>query len=263
MRRFPVIRQLDQQDCGPTCLRIVARHYGRDLPADVAREKCNVGRAGSSVQSIAGAAEAFGYKALPVRMTFDDLRRDAPLPCIAWWQGRHYVVVYRIEGDRVWVSDPAHGRVRYTHDEFCGGWLPAGQERGAALFMEPSAGLASASPLPARARVDFSLMRRYIQPHKSMFAQLFLGLLVLSGLQLLFPFLTQAVVDQGIAGQNLGFVRLVLIAQLTLSVTRAAGEFIPNPLLVHLRARIHISLVSDFLRKLIPLPPAFFGTRQI
>ncbi|HYC91729.1 MAG TPA: peptidase domain-containing ABC transporter [Thermoanaerobaculia bacterium] len=262
MRRFPVIRQLDQLDCGPTCLRIIARHYGRELPAQAVREQCNTGRSGSSFQSMLGAAEALGFKAVAARATYDDLRR-ATLPCVAYWQGRHYVVVYRVEAGRVWVSDPAHGRIRYSREEFLAAWMPSGQERGAVLFMEPSTDAHAAPVAATGGRVNLDLLRRYIAPHKSLFVQLFLGLLVLSALQLVAPFLTQAVVDHGIASRNLGFIRLILIAQLTMSVSRAAVEFIRNRLLLHAGARIHISVISDFLRKLMRLPLSFYDNRQI
>lgn len=263
MRRFPAIRQLDQLDCGPTCLRIVAKHYGRDLPAHLVRERCNTSRAGSSFQSMGAAAESLGFRSLAARVRYDDLR-NSPLPCIAYWQGRHYVVVYRVDADRVWVSDPSHGRIRYTREEFLAGWLPSGQDRGAVLFLEPAGETVKETTRSfARGRVDFRLLLRYIRPHKALFVQIWLGLLVVSALELVFPFLTQAVVDHGIADQNLGFIRLILIAQLTLTISRAAVEFIRNRLLVHAGSRIHISVISDFLRKLMRLPLSFFDSRQI
>jgi ATP-binding cassette subfamily B protein len=263
--KFPFYKQLDQMDCGPTCLRMVAKHFGRSIPIDVLRRKSNITREGVSLGGIAEAAEDIGLHTLAVSIDFKTLEEEVPLPCIAHWRQRHFVVVYEIKKDVVYVADPAHGRVKYSKEDFIKGWIgksadPESSE-GYLLLLEPTPEFFNADP-DEKKEYGFKFLFWYFRPFKKYILQLILGLVVGSLLQLIFPFLTQAVVDYGINYQNINFVYLILIAQLTLFVSQTTVELIRGWILLHMTSRININLISDFLIKLMRLPIAFFDSKN-
>jgi ATP-binding cassette subfamily B protein len=263
MRRFPLLRQGNEMDCLPACLRMVAVHHGRDCDIEQIRQYTHVGRAGASLAGAADAAERIGLRSLSVRLSFEALRAQAPLPCIAHWRGRHFIVVYRITRRRVHVADPAYGRISYSFAEFVEGWTGGGSE-GVGLFLEPTPDFFEERERSARRpRRGFGTLLSYIKPYPRWIVQLIFGLVIASMLQLALPFLAQALVDTGVATHNLGFVSLVLIAQLTLLISRAAVDFIRSWLLLHIGARINLAIVSDFLLKLMQLPLSFFDSRRL
>jgi len=200
------------------------------------------------------------------RLTFEDLKDKAPLPCIVHWNQNHFVVVYGIKGKRVFVADPGKGLVIYTREEFCNHWISTstkGEDKGVALLMEPSRIFYDnkGEAEPERSRLRF--LSGYFLPYKRFFLQLAFGLLLGSLLQLVFPFLTQAIVDTGIGHKDIGFIWVVLIAQLMLLLSRTAIDFIRRRILLHIGTRINISLVSDFFIKLMKLPMRFFDTKLV
>lgn len=199
-------------------------------------------------------------------MTFEDLKDKAPLPCVVHWNQNHFVVVYGIKGKRVFVADPGKGLVTYTREEFCNHWISTstkGKDKGVALLMEPTRLFYDnkGEAEPERSRLKFLL--GYFLPYKRFFLQLAFGLLLGSLLQLVFPFLTQAIVDTGIGNKDIGFIWVVLIAQLMLLLSRTAIDFIRRRILLHIGTRINISLVSDFFIKLMKLPMKFFDTKLV
>jgi ATP-binding cassette subfamily B protein len=267
--KFNVFIQLDSRDCGPTCLKMIAGHYGKNHSIQHLRDKCFIDKDGVSLLGISEAAEKIGFRSLGVRISWNQLAEDAPLPCIVHWKQNHFVVVYKITGKgkkiKVWVADPAHGLVKYSHREFLSGWLSdkkQGEEKGIALLLEPGPDFYNIEDeKPDKKRFRFLL--KYLRPHKSFLVQIVLAMVLGSLLQLIAPFLTQSVVDKGIGNQNLSFVTLVLIAQLILMVSRTSVDFIRNWLLLHISTRIDISLISDFLIKLMKLPIGFFDSKMI
>lgn len=267
MKSFLHYIQHDQMDCGPTCLRMVAAHYGKRYSLEGLREKNFLTREGVSMLGISGAAERIGLRSLCVQVDYERLR-EAPLPCIVHWNQQHFVVVYRMDGRYVWVADPAAGKLKYTREEFCRCWLSAkkdGLDTGVALLLEPAPEFYTQEDDGDEGEMDrkgFAFMYSYLRPYKQLVGQLLLGLLLGSGIQLMLPFLTQSVVDFGINNQNLGFIWLVLVAQLTLTFSSAAVEFIRGWILLHLGTRINIALISDFLAKLMRLPMGYFDTKM-
>ena len=264
-----IYQQPDSRDCGPTCLRMIAKHYGKSYSLQRLREKCFINREGVSLLGISEAAESIGFRTIGVRISWEQLMQEAVLPCIAHWHQNHFVVVYKISGKAeksiVWVADPAHGLVKYTKKEFLAAWLSdkrEGEEKGIALILEPGPDFISiGDDKPDKTKFRFLL--KYLRPHKGFMVQVMLAMLLGSVLQLILPFLTQSVVDKGIGNQNVNFVTLVLIAQMVLMVSRTAVDFIRNWLLLHISTRIDISLISDFLIKLMKLPIGFFDTKMI
>ena len=265
MKPFPFYQQLDRMDCGPTCLRMIARHYGKHWSLQDLRDRSGINREGVSLLGISEAAEKIGFRTLGVKIAFAQLTSDVPLPCIVHWQQEHFVVVYKISRRRfrkevtVHVADPAKGLLTYSREEFCAGWTVGGGE-GLALALEPTAAFLAqdtATPTPA----GWGRVWPHVLRYRSLLVQLLLGLLVGSVLQLIFPFLPQAVVDVGVNTRNLSFVYLLLAAQLMLFAGRTAVEFIRSWILLHMGARLNLSLLSDFLSKLMQLPLSFFDTK--
>jgi ATP-binding cassette subfamily B protein len=214
---------------------------------------------------ISDAAESIGMRTMGVRLDFDKLRDEVPLPCIAHWKQRHFVVIYKINKDIVYVADPGHGLVKYTKEEFMDGWASdrKGEEnQGICLLLEPTPDFYKQEDESVN-KSSFKFLFSYLRPYKKFLAQLFLGMLLGSLLQLIFPFLTQSIVDIGINTQDINFVFLILIAQLMLFVSRTSVEFIRGWILLHISTRINISLISDFLIKLMKLPIGFFDTKMI
>ncbi len=268
---FPFYKQYDAMDCGPTCIRMIAKHYGRSYSLEFLRNQAFLTREGVSLLGISDAAERIGFRTIGVRVSFKQLC-ESPLPCIVHWRQNHFVVVYKIRLKRgskedgfVFVADPGHGLVKYTVKEFLNGWLSTKkeeEERGIALLLEPTPDFYNQEGEKTD-KTRFSFILKYLRPYKKLIIQLFLGMLLGSMLQLIFPFLTQSIVDFGISNQSLSFVTLVLIAQLTLYISQTAVEFIRNWILLHLSTRINISIISDFLIKLMRLPIGFFDTKMI
>lgn len=253
-------------DCGPTCLRMIAKHYGKVYTLQTLRERSFITREGVSLLGISDAAESIGFRTLAAKIPFDKLRDEAPTPFIAHWRQQHFVVVYDFKKDNVYCADPAHGLVKYTKKEFLDGWLSTntnGEETGVVLLMEPSPDFYETEDEKNLKREGFKFLFNYLRPYKKFIVQLLLGMLVGSMLQLIFPFLTQSIVDVGINTRDISFVNLVLIAQLMLFVGRTSVEFIRGWILLHLGTRINISIISDFLIKLMKLPIAFFDTKMI
>ncbi|MFP4018159.1 MAG: peptidase domain-containing ABC transporter [Bacteroidales bacterium] len=263
MSKFPHYQQHDAMDCGPACLRMVAKHYGKNFTLQTLRDRSHITREGVSMLGISDAAESIGFRTMGVRISWEQLVSEAPLPCIAHWKQNHFVVVYKIKNDKVFVSDPARGRITYPKDEFMRGWATTeedGEKKGLCLLLEPSPDFyAQEDEKPDKS--GFKFLFSYLKPYRKFITQLILGLLIGSMLQLVLPFLTQAVVDKGISNQDLSFVTLIIIAQLVLIVGRTTVNFIRSWILLHLSTRLNISLISDFLIKLMKLPVAFFNTK--
>ncbi|MBO0933601.1 peptidase domain-containing ABC transporter [Fibrella aquatilis] len=263
-RNFPLYRQLDAMDCGPTCLRMITKHYGRSYSIATLREKTEIGKEGVSLLGISQAAENIGFRTLAVRVPLARLVQETPVPLIAHWGQNHFVVVYALNARQVQVADPALGLVKYTLAEFESKWVSTVQEgepSGIALLLEPTPRFFEEDGDAPTARGLWSLFG-YLRPHKRLLVQLGLGLLVGAGLQLLLPFLTQSIVDTGVQTRNLSFITLVLIAQLMLFASRMAVEFVRSWILLHISVRLNLSILSDFLAKLLRLPLSYFDSKQ-
>ncbi|HBX51209.1 MAG TPA: ABC transporter ATP-binding protein [Bacteroidales bacterium] len=265
MAKFPFYKQLDAMDCGPSSLRMIAKHYGRSYTLQTLRDKCYITREGVSLMGISDAAESIGLHTMGVRINWETLTKEAPLPCIAHWKQNHFVVVYKIKKNKVFVADPAIGHIEYSQKEFLESWLSTrteGENKGICLLVEPTPEFYKDKGETID-KSNTSFLFSYLRPHKKLLLQLFFGLIIGSLIQLIFPFLTQSVVDFGISNNNIGFVWLILIAQLTLYISRTSVEFIRSWILLHISARINISLISDFLVKLMKLPISFFDIKMI
>jgi ATP-binding cassette subfamily B protein len=299
VKRFTTYRQMDAMDCGPTCVRMVAKHFGRSVPAQELREAAEIGKDGVNLLGIAQAAESIGFRTLAIKVTTQKLLKEASLPCILYWGQNHFVVMppnpqrglfKRLfapssgAGGRVLIADPARGIITYTVAEFESQWattLKDGEKEGIALLLEPTPAFHNpvGNPTPALPRregandtppygggdgggVEFGALFTYLFRFKSLIVQLLLGLLAGSAMQLMLPFLTQSLVDTGIQTRNLNFIYIILAAQLMLFAGRLSVDFIRSWLLIHISTRINLSILSDFLIKLLRLPVAYFESKQ-
>jgi ATP-binding cassette, subfamily B, bacterial len=261
--RFPFVRQHDAMDCGPACISMVAMCHGKRLSLETIRRKAWITREGVSFLGLKTAAESIGFRVAGVKIPFSRLREEAPLPCIAHWHQNHFIVINRIGEKAVWVSDPAIGRIKMTLDEFRQGWISgeaAGEPAGMALLLEPGPGFEALHDDPPP-KGGFEFLLPYLRPYRKQIIFLIAGLLVSSAIQLVFPFLTQAIIDRGIAGRDIKFIWLVLSGQLALTAGRLAVEFTRGWLLLHMGTRLNINIVSDFLARLMGLPIAYFDTK--
>jgi ATP-binding cassette, subfamily B, bacterial len=326
-------------DCGPTCLQMVAKHYGKTYSLQYLRSRSFITKSGVSMLGISDAAESIGFRTRGYRLTWEQLRDEVPLPCIVHWNQRHFVVVYDIRkrhgawsmgqgaggredgmehgawseeqgegeeeesgrgqgagfasrsfsegleqgagsgkkraarGDRrerskkyiVHVADPAVGLLTYSEDEFCKCWFSTksdGIDEGVALLLEPTPEFYRQEDEEKKG-LSFIYMLGYIRPYTKFIFQLMLGMLTASIISLIFPFLTQSLVDTGIGNSNINFVVMVLVAQLILTLSQTANGLLRNWISLHITSRISISLISDFLTKLMKLPISFFDVKLV
>lgn len=263
-KSFPFYKQPDSKDCGPTCLRIVAKHYGKLISLQKIREVSETTREGSNLLKLSDAAEAIGFKSIGVKLEFNKLK-EAPLPFIVHWNKNHFAVVYKIKKNEVFVSDPAYGLITYTVSDFIKHWIgnnaDENTKEGIALLLETTPKFKGLD-WEETDKTSIKFLSQYFFKHKSLLVQLCIGLLTGSLLQLIFPFLTQSIVDVGIQNQDINFIYLVLFAQIMLFLGRTSVEIFRSWILLHLSTRINISLVSDFFIKLMNLPISYFDTRM-
>ena len=270
IKPFPHYQQLDSMDCGPSCLRMVAKYYGRSYSLQNLRERSFITRQGVSMLGISDAAESIGFRTQGVRISLEQLIEDVPLPCILHWNQNHFVVLYDIKkrksGATFKISDPGKGKYDMDLSGIQKCWISTrkdGKDSGTALVLTPTPDFYERIDDQEQQKRNLSFYLRYLFPYRSQLFQLVVGMLLGSVFSLILPFLTQAMVDQGIGNRNLNFITLILIAQLVLSVTQMGVGFIQSWISLHMNTRISITLISDFLAKLMRLPIRFFDAKNI
>lgn len=260
---FPLFKQLDQKDCGPTCLRMVAKYHGKHFSLEKLRDKCYVNKYGSSLLGLSDGADEIGLRSKGVKLSVDQLYKDAPLPCILHWNENHFVVAYRRKGEKLLLADPSKGKITVNLDSIQKHWCSgiANETKGIALLLEPTPQFFAEEE--DRKQHGFSFLFKYLIPYRQEISQTILTLVISTIIQLIFPFLTQSIIDFGINNQNLNFVQLIIISQLLLTLISTAIGFIQSWISLHVGAKLSISMISDFLIKLLGLPISFFNTRSI
>ncbi len=266
MKKFIHYRQADHKDCGPTCLKIIAKYYGKTINIQELRDYSETTREGSNLLFLGDAAEKIGFRTLGVKLSVQRLE-EAPLPCILHWNKDHYVVLYKIKKGKYYISDPAFGLLEYNKEEFVKFWIGNNADdttkEGIALLIEATPTfLETDFEKEENSGLGFRFLFKYLFQYKSFLIQLAIGLLASSLLNLIFPFLTQSIVDVGIQNQNIHFIYLILFAMLFIFAGRTGLELIRSWILLHLSTRVNISLISDFFIKLMNLPISFFDVRM-
>ena len=268
LKNFPFYKQPDTKDCGPTCLRIICKYYGKQFPLQHIRKLSETTRDGSNLSGLSEAAESLGFNTLGMKINFEVLKNDTPLPCIVHWRKAHYVVVYDIDtkDNTVYVSDPGYGLITYTKEEFIKSWIGENAdettEEGVILALEATPKFFQTKFKNSENKASISFLLKYLIKYKRLVIQLIIGLLIGSLLTLIFPFLTQSIVDIGIKRQDLNIIYLILLAQVMLFTGKMGFDIVRSWIMLHLSTRINISIVSDFFIKLMKLPISFFDTRM-
>ena len=245
---------------------MIARHYGRAYPRQFIRQLCEQDRQGTSFATLGRAAEHLGFRTLAVRLSFDDLKEKAPLPCIVYWAEAHFVVVYRITKKRVYVADPSAGRLTYTREEFEKLWLTgsaAEEDWGFVLLLEPSQSLLPDDIAGARRPDSAYIVRPLWNEFRRHLTPLAGGAVLLLLIQLAAPFLGASMVDGGILAGDLSFIHVALVAQGVLFLSRLGVEALQGCLVSYVGLRVEIQMVANFLLKLTRLPLRFFDGRRI
>ncbi len=263
MLKFPHYKQYDEMDCGAACMRIICKYYGKDFSLDYLRTITHTNRAGTSMLSLSNAAEKMGFRTIAAKLSFTDLVDAAPYPCIAYWNQLHFIVIYKVKKDKIYVSDPAHGLITFSKQEFLKSWATAGQA-GIILSLEPTPDFGNEyEPMAKATEKGFASMFTYLTRYKKELTQIIAGLVVVSLLQMLFPFLTQSIVDVGITQKDIGFIYMVLLAQLMVFLGKTTVEIMRSYIILHVSTRININLLTDFFIKLMRLPLGYFDAKMV
>lgn len=270
MKRFPHFNQMDSSDCGPTALRIIAKYYGKDYSEEMLRRHCFISSQGVNMLGISEGAKYIGFDAVCVKITFDQLVKYGVFPCILHWNQNHFVVCYGIDRKskknyKIHISDPASQRLTYSKEEFERCWIGSQKGEngiGVALMLEPGDNFGKVEDEYRKNRRSMLSFAKYFTPYRSMILQMLLAMFVGSIIQMILPFLSQAMVDQGINGKNLNIITLILLAQLGFFIATLSIDYIRSWILLHINSRIDISLIADFLVKLTAMPLQFFDSRM-
>jgi len=259
---FPVERQMDLKDCGPACLKIIAKYYGKYYSLQYLRDKCGISREGVSLLSLSYGAEAIGLRSLSFKAGISDLHLKIPLPCIVHWANSHYIVVYKVTARKVYVSDPERGLINYSYNEFIEGWYQKETQQGVVLILEPQADFKQREHDEKIERhKTFQNVLSYFHPYKKSFINLLVVMFIVTSLQALLPFISKAVIDIGIQTRDLDFINIVLIANIVIVISVTFSNAIRDWILMHVTARVNIALISDYLMKLMKLPITFYETK--
>lgn len=264
MMPFTFYKQLNAMDCGSTCLRMVAKYYSKHYNANTLRQKAGFSKAGVSLLGISQTAEQIGFRTRGVKLTYVQLK-EAPLPCILHWNQNHFVVLISTVKNKIKIADPAKGIITYTKEEFLNHWLSSENENnestGIALLLEPTPAFYNEEGEKEQ-KLSWKLVMQYLMQSKWQITQVFAALIVTSLIQLIFPFLTQSIVDTGINAQNLQFVVIVLIAQLMLTFSKTIVDFIRSRLLLRISNILNLQILSDFWIKVTKLPLSYFDSHH-
>ena len=239
MNKFPFFRQLDYRDCGPTCLRMVAKFHGKTFSREFLRDKAGITRMGVTMAGIAEAAEAIDMRTLGMRISLESLITEAPTPFIVPWRQKHFVVVYKTSKTKIYVADPAQGLLSYSHEDFKKAWTNITDGTGFVLLLEASPQFYAFAEDKTKTK-GFSFLLPYFRPYKKLIHQLFIGLLVATIIQFILPFLMQTVVDVGVNNRDIPFIYLILISQLTLILSQTLVSIFREWLLIHITSRFNI-----------------------
>ncbi len=267
LNKFPSFIQHNIMDCGPSCLKIISKHYGRDISLNYLRKLTETNREGSSLFGLSKAAEKVGLHSVGAKVDVGTLA-ELPLPCIIHWRHKHFVVLYKVKKNKFYISDPESGLVKYKKEEFLSNWIGNNAketDQGVILMVDTTKKFYDEDELQIEEETDrqtaFDFLKHYLWRYRSLLFQLLVGILLQGFFQVIFPLLTQSIVDVGIQDNNLNFIYLILLVQLMFMLGKIAVDAIKNWILLHLSTRINVSFVSDFFIKLMKLPISYFDTK--
>lgn len=263
LKHFPVEYQMDSQDCGPASLKIIAKHFGRYYSLQYLRDRCGITNQGISLLDLSAGAENIGLRTLAIKCTIEEVITSVPFPTILFWNENHFVVLYHADKKHMWVSDPAKGRIKYTHEEFRRGWYPKKENKGVLLAVEPTVDFQKNKQQKEREKNSFINILRYFIPYKKSFMTIFVIMFIVTLFQGILPFISKAVIDVGIKTFDLNFINMVLIGNICILLSITIFNVIRDWLLLHITSRVNIALISDYLIKLMKLPVTFFENKLL
>jgi subfamily B ATP-binding cassette protein HlyB/CyaB len=252
LQKYPWLPQHDETDCGAAALAMIARFHGVKLSVGRLRETANIGREGTSMYSLALAAETIGFTCRAVKTDFSHLA-GLPLPAVAHWKGYHYLVLYEVKGERVLVGDPALGLVPMSRQEFEAAWT------GRLLLLTPTPRLAAAEP----EKTTFKRFLPFLTPFRSLFFEVFLASLILQLLQLASPVFTQLIVDKVLVHQNVDMLNILLGGMLIVGSFQIGASLLRSYLLLHVSQQVSLRLTSDLFQQILRLPMRYFHSRKL
>ena len=262
-RKFFFYRQHDMADCGPACLKMICRHYGKQIPLEYLREKCHIGKDGVSLLNISKAAEHLGFRTFMAYLDMDSLINDCPLPAILHWNQEHFVVLYELRGKKHFkIADPAHGIVKIDSDTFKKSWISTADLKGTALLLEPTLAFNDLNK-KTEGFNGRKFLLKYIKPYKRNLIQLVFGMMISSLISLILPFATKILIDEGLNKNSASVIYLILLSQFALFIGSTLIELIRGWLLLHVNTRVSLNIISDFLIQLLKLPIRFFDTKAV
>ncbi|WP_313381532.1 peptidase domain-containing ABC transporter [Proteiniphilum saccharofermentans] len=261
--RFPVEYQMDSQDCGPASLKVIAKHFGKFYSLQYLRDRCGITKEGVSLLDLSTGAESIGLRTLAIKCTVDDVVNSIPFPAIVFWNDNHFVVAYAADRKHIWVSDPAKGRVKYTHGQFRKGWYRKDEKQGVLLAVEPAADFKDSKAQREQRKNSFSGILKYFLPYKNNFTLVFIIMLVVTLLQGVLPFISKAVIDVGIKTSDVNFINMVLVGNISILLSVMVFNVLRDWILMHVTSRVNIALISDYLIKLMKLPVTFFENKLL
>ncbi len=261
-KSFPHDYQMDAKDCGPACLKIVAKYYGKYYSLQYLRDLCGITREGVSFLDISYAAEKIGLRSLSIKADIHDLTDKVLLPCIIHWNNDHFIIVYKTTKKKIYVSDPAKGLLSYTHEEFLDHWYQYNKNYGMVMILETMANFKQIEANEKTAKYKtFENLLSYFTPYKHAFGILLFVMLMATGLQAFMPFISKAIIDTGIYTNDMSFVKMMLIGNVVLLLSITLSNILRDWVLLHVSTRVNISLISDYLIKLMKLPITFFENK--
>ena len=259
--RFPVEYQMDSHDCGPASLKIIAKHFGKYYSLQYLRDRCGITKEGVSLHDISVGAENIGLRTLAVKCDVNEIVNSVPFPAIIFWNNNHFVVVYHADKKHIYVSDPARGRVKYSHETFKQGWYQRGENQGVLLAVEPTVDFKETKAEKEQKRNSFLSILKYFTPYSRSFALIFVIMLIVTALQGVLPFISKAVIDVGIKTSDVNFINMILIGNISILLSVMVFNVLRDWILLHITARVNIALISDYLIKLMNLPVTFFENK--
>ena len=259
--RFPVEYQMDSHDCGPAALKIIAKHFGKYYSLQYLRDRCGITKEGVSLHDISVGAENIGLRTLAVKCDVNEVVNSVPFPAIIFWNNNHFVVVYHADKKHIYVSDPARGRVKYSHETFKQGWYQRGENQGVLLAVEPTVDFKETKAEKEQKRNSFLSILKYFTPYSHSFALIFVIMFIVTALQGVLPFISKAVIDVGIKTSDVNFINMILIGNISILLSVMVFNVLRDWILLHITARVNIALISDYLIKLMNLPVTFFENK--
>jgi len=252
IKRYPIFEQQSAADCGAACLVMISRYWGKRLSVNRLRDLTNVNRSGASLKGLTAAAETIGFTTRPVKASFDKLAQQ-PLPAIAHWEGKHYIVVYEINKKQVIVGDPAIGQRNLSIAEFKAGWT------GYALLLQPTTELKENE----EANTSFWQLFELVKPHTRVLVEVFSASVLIQVFGLITPLFTQLLLDRVIVQGSTLTLNAVGLGLMIFGLFRVVLNGLRQYLLDHTANRISISLLVGFIKHTFRLPLSFFESRYV